>query len=143
MNKKEVIGGALKLIEKIAEEKGLEILDIGTGHAFDGSFWAGVLEDDSGIPEVKAKGDGYSIGLRSFWGTPEVDVRRTVDDGEELLVLRFADGVKNANGHYEHTGNFRPYEVRVDAMWDYKKCVEDVYEMIEFIEKYGAHGRHV
>lgn len=137
MKKTEIIRGAVKLIEKIAEEKGLEVLDLGTGHAFDGSFWDGVLEDDSGIPEVKATAEGYSICLRSFWGSPEVDVRRTVEDGEELLVLNYSDSVKNAEGKYEHTGNFRPHEVRVDARWDYRKCVEDVYEMISFINENG------
>lgn len=137
MKKEDIIRGAVRLIEKIAGEKGLEVVDMGTGHAFDGSFWEGVLEDDSRIPEVKAAGDGYSIGLRSFWGRPEVDVRRAAEDGEELLVLNYSDFVKNAEGEYEHTGEFRPHEVRVDARWDYKKCVEDVYEMIAFIEANG------
>lgn len=137
MEKKEVIRGALRLIGKIAGEKGLEVVDMGEGHAFDGSFWEGVFEDNSGIPEVKAAGDGFSIGLRSFWGNPEVDVRRAVEDGEELLVLNYSDSVKNAEGKYEHTGEFRPHEVRVVARWDYRKCVEDVYEMIAFIEANG------
>ena len=137
MKKEEIIRGALKLIEKTAGEKGLEVIDIGTGHAFDGSFWAGVFEDNSGIPEVKAVGDGYSIELRSFWGRPEVDVSRTVEDGEELIVLNYSDSVKNEEGKYEHTGNFRPHEVRVDARWDYRKCVDEVYEMIAFIEENG------
>lgn len=137
MKKEEVIRGAVKLIEKVAGEKGLEVVDFGTGHAFDGSFWKGVLDDDSGIPEVKAVGMGFLIKLRSFWGRPEVDVRRTAEDGEELLVLIYSDSVKNAEGKYEHTGNFRPHEVRVDARWDYEKCVEDVYGMIAFIEANG------
>lgn len=137
MKKEEVVRGAVKLIEKFANDLGLEVEDKGEGHAFDGSFWDGILTDDSRIPNVRASKDGFSIELRSFWGNPEVDVRRAVVGGDELLVLNFSDSFKNANGEYVHTGEFFPHEVRVDAMWDYKACVKEVYDMIAFIENNG------
>lgn len=30
------------------------------------------------------------------------------------------------------------HEVRVDARWDYKACIEEVYEMIDFVSREGT-----
>jgi hypothetical protein len=135
MTKEQVIRGAITLIERIAKEKGLEVVNSGTGHGFDGSFW--VFTDNSNIPSVKAKSEDFSIELRPFWSSPEIDVIRKKSDGEELLVLNYSDSVKNSDpdGRYEHTGDYRVHEVRVDARWDYKGCIEEVFKMIEEIEQ--------
>ena len=132
MTKQKVIFGALKLIEKLADEHGLEVTDHGTGHAFERTFWNGVLKDDSGIPNVVATNDKFSIELRSFWGAPEVDVRRNVEGGEELLIFNFNDSMK-IDDKYEHTGDFEVQQVRVEARHDYKACIEEVYRMIDFV----------
>ena len=144
MTKKQVINGAIKLIEKKCNEYGMEAENRGTGKAFEGGFWEHILTDDSNIPNVVAKGKyeedmKYEIELRSFWGSPEVDVRRETDRGEELLIFNFSDSVKDANGNYIHTGEFLPCEVRVDARGNYyRACIEEVYEMIDFVEAHGV-----
>ena len=136
MTKEDVIYGATKLIERIARDKNLEVKNLGTGHAFDHSLWKGCLKDESGIPEIRATKDGYSIVLRSFWDAPEIDVRRQTDVGEELLVLNYYDAMKNKESDaYEHFGDFKVHEVRVDA-YDYQKCLNDIQEMIWEIEWY-------
>ena len=146
MTKEQVIRGCIKLIEKIAEEKELEIEDIGTGHGFDGSFWEDVIKDTSEIPTINAKSadyeigvqGGYKIGLRPFWSDPEICIRRDTEQGEELLIFTFSDSVKNREtGHYDHTRDFKLHEIRVDVRSDYKACINEVYEMIEFVEKAG------
>ena len=142
MEKQQVIKGAILLIKRIAEEKGLEVEDSGTGHGFEGSFWEGILKDESGIPSVNAANDSYSIGLRSFWGSPEIDIHRVTEEGEELLVLNYSDMVKKkGTNDFTHTGDFRVREVRVEAFWDYKKCINEVYDMIEEIEMYARKER--
>lgn len=144
MTKEQVIKGAIKLIEKKCNEYGMEAENRGTGKAFEGGFWEHILTDDSNIPNVVAngkyeKGMKYEIELRSFWGSPEVDVRRETDRGEELLIFNFSDSVKDANGNYIHTGDFRVCEVRVDARGNnYKDCIEEVYEMIDFVIAHGT-----
>lgn len=142
MTKEQVIRGAIKLIEKKCNEYGMEAENRGTGKAFEGGFWEHILTDDSNIPNVVAKGKydedmKYEIELRSFWGSPEVDVRRETDRGEELLIFNFSDSVKDANGNYIHTGDFRVLEVRVDARKNYRDCIEEVYEMIDFVKAHG------
>lgn len=138
MKKEQVIKRMAKLIEEKAEQLGLTVTNNGTGHAFDHSFWNGLIEDDSNIPNIVAKKEGYSIKMRSFWGDPELDLRRETADGEELLIFRYSDSVKNADtGHYDHTGDFRVHEVRVDARWGYVDCITEVYKMIETIEHPG------
>lgn len=134
MTKEQVIRGCLNMILRIAREKGLEVEDNGTGHGFDGGFWEGIFVDDSNIPEVTARGEGYSIGLRSFWGSPEVDIRRQKESGEELLIFRWTDYEKNEAGEYEHTGNFHVGEIRTDCRWDYKANIEEIYKLIEEVE---------
>lgn len=143
MTKEQVIKGAIKLIEKKCNEYGMEAENRGTGKAFEGGFWEHILTDDSNIPNVVANGkynDGmkYTIELRSFWGAPEVDIRRKTADGEELLIFNFSDSVTDENGNYIHTGDFRVCEVRVDARGNYKNCIEEVYEMIDFVEAHGV-----
>ena len=81
---------------------------------------------------------GYKIGLRPFWLDPEICIRRDTEQGEELLVFFFSDRVKNREtGHYDRTGDFKLNEIRVDVYSDYKACIEEVYKMIEFVEKAG------
>lgn len=137
MTKEQVIKGCTKLIEKIAKEKNLEIENLGTGHAFDNSFWN--FKDTSEIPTINAFKEGYKIGLRPFWSNPEVCVRRDTEIGQELLIFTFSDSIKNKEAsEYDHTGDFKVHEVRVDSYSDYKSCVNEVYEMIEFVEKAGV-----
>ena len=139
MRKEDVIKGAVALIKQIATEKALEVVDKGVGHAWDGSFWDGILTDDSNIPNVKAKNGEYSIELRSFWGDPEIDIHRASPYGEELLVLTYSDSVKTeADEKYRHTGDYMVRQVRVESRSDYKKCVQEVYDMIEKVEEYAG-----
>lgn len=144
MTKEQVIKGAIKLIEKKCNEYGMKAENRGTGKAFEGGFWEHILTDDSNIPNVVAKGKNdkgmaYGIELRSFWGRPEVDISRETADGEEMLIFNFSDSVKDAEtGEYVWTGEFRVHEVSADARWDYKACIEEVYEMIDFVEAHGV-----
>ena len=138
MTKKQVIKGAILLIEKIAKDKGLIVVNNGTGHAFDHTLWKEIMKDDSGVPNVKAKGEGYSIELRSFWGSPEIDVRRIGKFGEELLIFNYSDSEKmEGDTEYKHTGCFLVQQVRVEAKWDYKACIKEVYDMIELLEVFA------
>ena len=134
MKKKDIIARSIELIKKIADKKRLTIKNNGTGHAFDNSFWKDMFVDDSNIPNIIAEKDGYSIELRSYWGNPEIDVRRHRPYGEELLVLNFSDSVEKEN-KYIHTGEFRVNEVRVDGTHNYKRAINDVYKMIDEICK--------
>ena len=143
MKKEQVIKGAVKLIEQIANDKGLTVVNKGTGHAFDGGVWEGLLKDDSNIPNVIAKGEGYSIELRSFWGNPEIDVHRAGDYGEELLIFNYSDSEKlKSDTEYRHTGNLMVQQVRVEAKCDYRSCVNEVYAMIERLEVYGLEDEY-
>ena len=135
VTKEQIIKGAIALINHVAKEKGLTVEDRGTGHAFDNSFWN--FTDKSQIPTVIASDNVFSIKLRPFWSSPEIDVRRDVDDGEELLIFNFSDSVEK-DGEYRHTGDWHVHEVRVDARWDYKACIEEVYEMIDFVIRKGT-----
>ena len=137
MTKEQIIKGAIALIKRIAEEKGLSVEDKGTGHAFEGGFWEKRFRDESQIPTIVASDNAFSIELRPFWSSPEIDVRRNADDGEELLIFNFSDSVK-IDGKYQHTEDWHVHEVRVDARWDYKACIEEVYEMIDFVIREGT-----
>ena len=136
MEKQKIINAMIKLIHEIAKEKDLEITDLGLGHGNDGTFWE-KLPDTSGIPTIEAKNDKYSIELRPFWSSPEIDIRRETDYGEELLVITYSDMIKNnETGEYEHTGNFQLDQVRVDGTHgNYQKCIAYVYWIAYEIEK--------
>lgn len=134
MKKNDVIAGSIRLIKRVADKKKLTITNRGTGHAFDGSAWENLIADTSNIPNIIAKKDGYSIELRSFWGNPEIDIRRRRPYGEELLVLNFSDSVIDGN-KIIHTGEFRVNEVRVDGTHNYKRAINDVYKIIDEICK--------
>ena len=141
MTKDQVIKGAVALIQHFTELKGLDVWNKGTGHAFDNTVWKGIAEDNSNIPNVSAKGADFEIELRSFWGSPEIDVHRATPFGEQLLIFRLGDGVKTAaDEKYRHTGNYFVSEVRVDTpcFGDYRRCIEEVYSMINFVELHGA-----
>ena len=137
MTKGQIIKGAIALIKRIAEEKGLSVENKGTGHAFEGGFWGKIFTDESQIPTVVAGDNAFSIEVRPFWSSPEIDVRRNAEDGEELLIFNFSDSVK-IDGEYRHTEDWHVHEVRVDARWDYKACIEEVYEMIDFVIREGT-----
>lgn len=129
MAKETVIKGCLSVIKRISEEKELQVTDNGTGHAFDGSFWGGLLTDNSNIHNVVAEGEGYCIELRSFWGNPELDIRRAVRDGEELIVITFSDF---ANG--KRTGDYTVHQIRIDGVHDdYKKALQEAVALVEEI----------
>ena len=134
MKKKDVINAMIKVIEEISNEKNIQIINKGYGHAFDGSFWEDIFEDDSEIPEVVAGDKAFSISLRSLWGSPELCIRRLVEKGEELLVIRYSDSEK-VNDEYINSGNFKVREVRVDCYNNYKSCIDEAYKIIEKIEK--------
>ena len=97
MTKEKIINAILAFINEKAKELDLTVVDEGTGHAFDNSFWKGIAVDDSNIPSVTASNDSYSIKLRSFWGSPELDIRKTIEKEEEvkheLYVITFSDSV--------------------------------------------------
>lgn len=138
MKKELIIFGIIKLIERVAKENNLEVNNKGIGHGFDNTLWKGIAKDDSNIPEIIASKEGYSIGLRSFWGSPEVCIRRTNQNGEDLLIFRYTDNKKTKNGNYKHTGYYHIGEVRVDCSYrsDYKNLINEVYDMIGEVESY-------
>ena len=140
MTKNEVINGSIALIQRIAAEKGIEVIDSGTGHGFENSFWN--FTDNSGIPSVKAETEGFSIELRPFWTSPEIDIRRDSPYGEELLIFNFSDTMRiNGKGKYEHTGNYMVREVRVDCYNNYRELIQEVYAMIDEIYTWVAGRR--
>lgn len=129
MTKETIIKGCLSVIKRISEEKGLQVTDNGTGHAFDGSFWGGLITDNSNIHNVVAEGEGYCIELRSFWGNPELDISRAVRDGEEMIIITFGD---SANG--KHTGDYTLHQIRIDGVHDdYKKALQEAVALVEEI----------
>lgn len=93
MKKEHIIRAALELIREQAETLGLQVEDKGEGHAFDGGFWEGILQDTSHIPNVIARSEdgGYRIELRSFWGNPEIDIHRRVGLEQEYLCMNWSD----------------------------------------------------
>ena len=105
MRKSKIINGIIEIIKEKSEELGLTVEDLGTGHAFDKTFWKGIAKDNSNIPNVIASKDGYKIELRSFWGCPELSIRRNINkkgrSDQELLILQYSDyahkPVTNAN----------------------------------------------
>lgn len=129
MTKETIIEGCLSVIKRISEEKELQVTDNGTGHAFDGSFWEGLITDNSNIHNVVAEGEGYCIELRSFWGNPELDIRRAVRDGDELIVITFSDF---ANG--KQTGDYTVHQIRIDGVHDdYKKALQEAVALVDEI----------
>lgn len=142
MKKSKVVSAMLHIIHEKALEYDLEIVDNGYGHAFDHSFWN--FKDDSKIPSVIAHTKdysfedkkGYSIELRSFWGSPELDIRRYEDGKSDLLVLNYSDIEYDENGKFYHSEDFYVNEVRCDSHNRYKECIADIYELIEEIEEY-------
>ena len=135
MTKEQTIKACYALIEREAKEKGLEIIDKGTGHGFDNTFWN--IKDTSEIPTVVASSEDYFIEMRSFWGAVEIDVRKKLVIGEELLIFNYDDSVKQKNNKYVRTGDFRVCEVRVDGVRrNYMDAIRDVTEMIDFVESH-------
>lgn len=142
MTKEQVIKGAYALIKREADKRNLEIMDRGTGHGFEDTFWEDKIHDNSEIPNIIAgqKEDGYSIELRSFWGSPEIDIRIDYPNGQQLLIFNFSDSIKRGE-HYKDTGDFQICQIRVDGCNNvpctYKSAIEEVYEMIAYIEEKG------
>jgi len=136
MRKEHIVSAVLQIINEEAQKRNLTIEDKGTGHAFDGTVWD-YLKDDSNIPEVQAvdedyilgKAKGYLIKLRSFWGSPEVDIR----DNGDLLVLTFSDTMY-IDGEYVHTGTFNVHQVRVES-YDYAGRMLEMHSLITRIQK--------
>lgn len=93
MKKEHIVKALAEYIKSRSEQESLAVTDNGTGKAFDGSFWEGVFKDDSNIPNIIAKNDTEKIELRSFWGSPELDISTKLPDGRSVLqVLNFSDG---------------------------------------------------
>lgn len=134
MTKKEVIDAMVRLIQKIAYNKGVQVVDKGCGHAFDYSFWKGILTDDSGIPSIMASDNDLSIELRSVWGYPELLVRRNAEKCEDLLTIRYSD-FEIVGEEYVHTGDYKVREIRINGYNNYKSCINEICKMIEEIEK--------
>lgn len=139
MTKEQVIKGAVKLIEQETQKHGLEVSNLGMGHGFDNSFWKDALTDTSGIPTITAYNNGYSIKLRPFWSSPEIDIRRQTPVGEELLIFNYSDMVKGPkDDDYVHTGDYVVHEVRVDgARGNYVSLINDVYDYIHRLEQFA------
>lgn len=92
MRKQDICRAMATIIKEKAEELGLVVLYNGTDHAFDNSFWENILTDDSDIPEIIASNNSYKIEMRSFWSSPELDIRKSYEGGrEDLLVLTYSD----------------------------------------------------
>lgn len=140
MTKNEVIKGMVALIDMVAKRENLTIDNKGVGHGFDNTVWKTVAKDTSEIPTIDAvNADGtYQIGMRPFWSSPEICVRRKTNRGEELLIFHFSDYKKTSiDGEYVHTGNYTVGEVRVDSKSDYKKLIDETYEMIDYVVEHG------
>ena len=139
MTKEQVIKGAVKLIEQEAHKYDLEVSNLGVGHGFGNSFWENVLSDTSEIPTITAYREGYSIKIRPFWSSPEIDIRRQTPVGEELLIFNYSDMVKGPDDkEYVHTGDYVVHEVRVDgARGNYMSLINEVYEYIHRLEKFA------
>lgn len=133
MKKEEIIKGCIALIKHKAEKLNLTITDKGTGHDFDGTVWKDILPDTSNIPNIIAYNDDYSIELRSFWGDPEIDIRK----GAEHHILQIFNYSDYFNG--EHTGEFYINQIRVDSGSQIKGNItpeiEEIMQMIKFIEE--------
>jgi len=138
MTKSEVIKGMVALIDMVAKRENLTIDNKGVGHGFDNSFWD--FKDTSEIPTIDAvNADGtYKIGMRPFWSSPEICVRRKTNRGEELLIFHFSDFERTSiDGEYVHTGEYRIGEVRVDSKSDYKNLISETYDMIDYVIGHG------
>ena len=132
MTKEAVIKGMVKVLMEYAEKYNLEVSGPVYGHAFDNTIWN--FTDDSEIPNIHARGENVHVEIRSFWGSPEIDVRMDEKtNNSRLLVLNYSDGLWN-DGEWEHNGNFTVMEVRADGR-AYKKNMAEIYHMIEAIEQ--------
>lgn len=76
MKKEHIVQALAEYIEDMSSIHNLAVTNRGTGTAFDYSFWKGLLKDNSGIPDIIAKNDDMFIELRSFWDSPELDIRK-------------------------------------------------------------------
>lgn len=138
MKKEHIVKAMIEIIKNKTESLNLNVEDKGTGHAFENTFWDGLIEDKSDIPEIKAYNDNYSIGLRSFWGSPELCIRRhsEANNGkEEMLILCYSDFEYDDIEHtsYTHTDNFYVDEIRCNTHGNYKACIDEIYDIIEQI----------
>lgn len=129
MRKEFIVKAMIEIIEEVTKEKNLKIKDKGPGHAFDNTFWKDFVKDTSNIPNIIATNDDFKIEIRSFWGCPELSVRRDRTKNEELLVLAYSDYDKG-----KHTGDFQVNEIRCYSRNNYKECMKTIYEWIEKIE---------
>ena len=144
MTKEYIVKNSIKLIEMFAKELNLNVNNKGTGHAFDNSFWKDIFEDKSEIPEITANNeDGtFEIGLRSFWGNPEIDIHCKISKGsfKDLYVINFSDGKYDEGGNYIHTENFTLREIRIDADENHKKKLKNIHKVVKFIETSAGFG---
>lgn len=144
MTKEQVIKGAYALIKREADKRNLEIINRGTGHGFEDTIWEDKISDESKIPNIVGIKEGYKIELRSFWESPEIDVRIDYPEGQLLLILNFSDTIKDGR-HYKDTGDFQICQIRVDGCnhvpCSYKDAIEEVYEMIDYIKEMGEEKR--
>lgn len=93
MKKEHIVQALAEYIEDMSSIHNLTVINKGTGTAFDYSFWKGLFKDESDIPDIIAKNDDMFIELRSFWSSPELDIRkRTERETQTLQVLNFSDG---------------------------------------------------
>ena len=137
MTKEVIVDNMFQYIRLVAEYYGdMEIVNKGTGNAFEHTFWKDILTDDSNIPNVVAEREDYSIELRSFWGMPELDIRQKTDKGEVLICITYSDSVKE-DGEYVHTNVFNLNQVRIDGLRgnDYNTWSEYVKGIVDFINE--------
>ena len=121
MNKSQIINKMISVIKYYAEKYKLEVSEPTYDKAFKNSIWEGLIEDDSGIPNIIADNENMVVELRSFWGRPELSV--SYNSG--LLVLQYKE---NSQTHQYEVCEFRV------VGFDYLRKIEELESIIKFIE---------
>lgn len=139
MDKKTLLTKIIKYIALMSIRLNLDITNNGTGKAFENSFWKDIITDDSNIPNIVAENKDYKIELRSFWGSPELDIHRYYyKDGVQhydLQIITYSDSVAKGDT-YIHSNEYYVDQVRVNCHCknQYKEYIDEIYDIIKWIE---------
>ena len=125
MNKSQIVNKMISVIEDYAEKYKLEVSDPVYGEAFKNSIWEGLIKDDSDIPHIIASNEDMSIELRSFWGSPELDIRVDNNYESRLMCVNYHENKKT------HEYEVDLFRVNGD---DYKRSIDELEGIIKFIE---------
>lgn len=134
MRKMIVVQSIINVLNRYSEEHGFELKSKEYGQAFKGTIWDDYLKDDSHIPEIHWVHKNTSeLEIRSFWGSPEMDVRLCDENGnfEALLVLTWSSW---NDKEQKSTDDFNLYQVRVDS-YQYDKDLKQALEFTELVHK--------